>query len=428
MTVEMFDNAVNGINAEIIEECAYIDIKPRHRLAAKMKYASIAAAFVLCVCTGIFAATRLLDNHISSPNALDSCENPIECNSYGANISDLDISCDGGLTITGTGFTDEEIYSLVENNKEIIAANVSGEYDCFGSEIQIYTKGYCHAVLGEKNYVHLDYLTLPVCVDNRIAANLEVFKANGELLYTLNAGGDKWDIINEALEYDDEIAFVFFVGYTSEAAVAPDNTIFEITCDSEGTLTAEYDLIAAEYNTFSRSVLYDSNSYITIVSENNYDITSPVAEETTIRENTQTEEISETPIDSDDSVHDDNNETVTYDPISPNASGDSDGNVLLIAALMSQMGNTPLRVSKDESALLIQMLNEIEMEPVDYPDPMNIPFGGGYIMEIEGEEKYELLGGGYIKIGDSYYYDNNGKSDELSAKIGNVLYGCYGEP
>lgn len=261
MTVEMFNNAINGINAEIIEECAYIDIKSRHRLAAKVRYASIAAAFVLCVCAGVFAATYF--SGISSPNAIAD-EYDLGRNIYGAGISDLDISCDGKLSITGTGFTDEEIYSLVENNKEIVAANVSGEYDCFGSEIQIYTKGYCHAVLGEKNYVHLDYLTLPVCVDNRIVANLEVYKANGELLYTLNVGGDKWDIINEALEYDDEIAFVF-AGYTSEAAIAPDNTIFEITYDSKGTLTAGYDLIATEYNTFSRSVLYDSNNYIAVI-------------------------------------------------------------------------------------------------------------------------------------------------------------------
>lgn len=159
-----------------------------------------------------------------------------------------------------------------------------------------------------------------------------------------------------------------------------------------------------------------------------YDTTAPAAEETTIPKNTQTEESSEIPIESDDTTRDDNNKTIMYDPISPNVSDNSDGNVLLIASLMSQMGKTPLRVSKDESELLIQMLNEIEMQPIDYPDPMNIPFGGGYIMEIEGEEIYELLGGRYIKIGDSYYYDNNGKSEELSAKIGDVLYSYYGEP
>lgn len=425
MTVEMFDNAINGISAELIEECAYIDIKPRRRLTAGTRYASIAAAFVLCVCAGVFAAVHL--SGISSPTTIgDECDH--DCNIYGAgeDVSDLDISCDGKLAIIGAGFTDEDIYSLVESNKEIIAANVSGEYDCFGSSIQIYTKGYHHAVLGEKNYVHLDYLTLPVCIDNRIVANLEVFKADGELLYTLNVGGDKWDIINEALEYGDEIAFVF-AGYTCEAAVAPDNTIFEITYDSKGTLTAGYDLIATEYNTFSRSALYDSNNYITAVIDSySYDTAAPSAEETTIPKNTQTEESSEIPIDSNNTVRYDNNETFTYDPASPNVS--DDGNVLLIASLMSQMGKTPLRVSKYESELLIQMLNEIEMQPIDYPDPMNIPFGGGYIMEIEGEEIYELLGGRYIKIGGSYYYDNNGKSEELSAKIGDVLYGYYGEP
>ena len=424
MTVEMFDNAINGINSELIEECAYIDIKPRHIWAAKVRYASIAAVFVLCVCASVFAAAHL--SGISSPNSAgDECDFPCKIYGAGEDVSDLDISCDGKPAIAGTGFTDEDIYSLVENNKEIIAANVSGEYDCFGSEIQIYTKGYCHAVLGEKNYVHLDYLTLPVCVDNRIVANLEVFKADGELLYTLNVGGDKWDIINEALEYDDEIAFVF-ADYTCEAAVAPDNTVFEITYDSKGALTAAYDLVATEYNTFSRAALYDRNNYITAVIDSySYDNATPSAEETTIPKNTQTEESSEIPIDSDKAMSDDNNETFTYDPTSPNVSGD--GNVLLIAALMNQMGKTPLRVSKDESELLIQMLNEIEMQPIDYPDPMNIPFGGGYIMEIEGEKIYELLGGGYIKIGDSYYYDNSGKSDELSAKIGNVLYDYYGE-
>ena len=268
MTAEMFDNAINGIDAKLIEECAYIDTKPRYRSASMVRYASIAAAFLLCVCAGVFAAVHL--SGISSPNeVLDGydCESGSECRSYGANISDLDIYCCDKLAVIGTGFTDEDIYSLIEKNKEIIAASVSGEYDCFGSEIQIYTKGYCHAVIGENNYIHLDYLTLPVCIDNRIAASLEVFKANGELLYTLNTGGDKWDIIHEALEYDDEIAFVFFADYTSEASVAPDNTVFEITRDSKGELTAEYDLIASEYNTFSRSALYDNDNYITVVLE-----------------------------------------------------------------------------------------------------------------------------------------------------------------
>ncbi|MDD6081783.1 MAG: hypothetical protein PUB89_02905 [Oscillospiraceae bacterium] len=106
----------------------------------------------------------------------------------------------------------------------------------------------------------------------------------------------------------------------------------------------------------------------------------------------------------------------------------TEGNVFLIARLMEQMGKSPLRVSKSESEMLINMLNEIELQPIDAPDPMEIPCGGGYSMEIENVEKYELLGGGYLKIGDNYFRDTNGKSEELSGKIGYVLYDYFGEP
>ncbi len=106
----------------------------------------------------------------------------------------------------------------------------------------------------------------------------------------------------------------------------------------------------------------------------------------------------------------------------------TEGNVLLIARLMEQMGKSPLRVSKSESEMLINLLNEIELQPIDAPDPMEIPCGGGYSMEIEGVGKYELLGGGYIKTGDNYFRDTNGKSEELSGKIGYVLYDYFGEP
>lgn len=104
------------------------------------------------------------------------------------------------------------------------------------------------------------------------------------------------------------------------------------------------------------------------------------------------------------------------------------GNVSLIGTLQEQMGKQPLCVSKEESEMFINMLNEINLEPVDSTDPASIPIGGGYIMEIEGGERYILLGGRYLQIGDKYYYDANNKSDALSGKIGAVLYSYYGEP
>ena len=262
MTIEVFDNAVNGIRADLIEEAAHITVKPKFK--AIYRYAAIAAVFVLCVVGG-----AVVTSHLTNTSPIEIPDNSNAGGNigiYGGDTSHT-VSAIDTLTIKGTGYTDEEIVSMIKENKDTIALNISAEYDCFGSEIQIYTKGYCHAVLGEENCVDLDYLTLPVCIDNRIVANLDVFKANDEFMYTLNVGGDKWDTINEALDYGNKIAFVFAGGYASEAAVAPDNTVFEITHDAKGTLTAGYDLVATEYNTFSSSVLYDSDNYITVIAE-----------------------------------------------------------------------------------------------------------------------------------------------------------------
>ena len=150
----------------------------------------------------------------------------------------------------------------------------------------------------------------------------------------------------------------------------------------------------------------------------------------TTKADTETETTNtETIIHSDSAMYDENdNEIPTYIPKTDPVVIAGDGNVSLIGTLQEQMGKEPLRVSKEESEMLISMLNEIELQPVDSPDRESIPFGGGYIMSIEGGERYILLGGRYLQIGDKYYYDANNKSDALSAKIGYVLYDYYGEP
>ena len=153
-----------------------------------------------------------------------------------------------------------------------------------------------------------------------------------------------------------------------------------------------------------------------------------IAETTNTKTETETTN-TETVIHSDSAMYDENdNEIPTYIPKTDPVIIAGDGNVTLIGTLQEQMGKEPLRVSKEESEMLISMLNEIELQPVDSPDRASIPFGGGYIMNIEGGERYILLGGRYLQIGDKYYYDANDKSDDLSAKIGYVLYDYYGEP
>ena len=156
---------------------------------------------------------------------------------------------------------------------------------------------------------------------------------------------------------------------------------------------------------------------------------TPELAETTKADNDIETTSTETIIHSDSAMYDENdNEIPTYITKTDPVVIAGDGNVSLIGTLQEQMGKEPLQVSKEESELLISMLNEIELQPVDSPDRASIPFGGGYIMNIEGGEGYILLGGRHLQIGDKYYYDANDKSDALSAKIGYVLYDYYGEP
>ena len=268
MTVEMFDNAINGIRPELIEEA--VNISPAPVRKPVYKYAAVAAVFVLCVAGGALTISHFNNTKINvTPDISDIDGNDI----YGGEIGDSTYGntgtasvSDGRPVVKGVAYTDDEITSLIEANKDIIAMNISAEYGRFGDEVQILTKGYCHVVLGETNSVDLDYLTLPVCIDNQIVGNIEVFRYNGEIMYTLNAGGDKWSVMNEALAYADGIAFVFG-GSACETAIAPDNTVFEITHDAKSTITAGYDLLATEYNTFSRSELNDENNYITAIAK-----------------------------------------------------------------------------------------------------------------------------------------------------------------
>lgn len=143
----------------------------------------------------------------------------------------------------------------------------------------------------------------------------------------------------------------------------------------------------------------------------------------TTKADTETETTNtETVIHSDSAMYDENdNEIPTSIPNTDHVVIAGDGNVLLNGTLEEQMGRQSVRVSKDEAEKLINMLNQIELEPVDYPDPASIPYGGGFIMDIEGDERCILLGGRYLQIGDKYFYDVNNKSEALSAAIGYIF-------
>ncbi|MDD6082937.1 MAG: hypothetical protein PUB89_08885 [Oscillospiraceae bacterium] len=252
MTVETFEKSINGISIDFIDEAAHAGESSEHRQVF-IKYAGVAAVFFILITGGLVAlnipATIIQNKKLDGGN------------------TQISISDSKSVDIRGTVFSDYEVNELIKENKDIIALNISAEYDCFGEEIHIFNKGYYHVVIGETTCVDLDYLTLPVCINNKIVADLEVYRTDGKTGFTLNAGGDKWETINKAIGYSEDIAFVFGGGFAGEAAIAPDGTVFEITRGAGENINSGYDILATEYNTFSQSLLYNSDNYITVVSE-----------------------------------------------------------------------------------------------------------------------------------------------------------------
>ncbi len=243
-------------------------------------------------------------------------------------------------------------------------------------------------------------------------------------------------------EYTNSPAYNVGTEITEPATEIETTTTHHTTETKTGTTTSANDDVAA---TTEKSKSNEDNrvgietvkatSESKVPTEQNQDKASESQNDTpklavTTKADTETETTNtETIIHSDSAMYDENdNEIPTYIPKTDPVVIEGDGNVSLIGTLQEQMGKEPLRVSKEESQMLISMLNEIELQPVDSPDRASIPFGGGYIMNIEGGERYILLGGRYLQIGDKYYYDANNKSDALSSKIGSVLYSYYGEP
>ena len=158
-------------------------------------------------------------------------------------------------TVRGTGYTAAEITALLERDGYAIAQMAASETGCAVGDVRILTEGYCHTSLGEENVADKDYLILPVCVEDRVIASVDLFKVDGEVRYSVSAGGPRWDNLNRALAYGD-VAFLY-AGY-GELAVAADGTVFEITVDASQAVAGVTDLyqrVAVPCTVFSRSRL-----------------------------------------------------------------------------------------------------------------------------------------------------------------------------
>lgn len=155
------------------------------------------------------------------------------------------------VSVIGTGYTLDEVTELISNDKQIIGMTVATETGYFGEELRIYLDGFSVVSLGTENVLDRDYVSLPICKGAKVIGFVDLFKVDDEIHYSISAGGNSWDAINEALQYG-EVAFAY-LGF-GEVAVAEDNRVFEITEGISNLLPADtdlYSIIHTDMNTYS---------------------------------------------------------------------------------------------------------------------------------------------------------------------------------
>lgn len=272
MTKEILASAIGEIDLKLIDDAVKTDKKNNIKFF-KAEYAVVAAVFVLVIGAAIFFLGR-------SPKISGSSieqgfgENTLSVQS---DLFDESKDCGGNqkgiLTpaeVTGNGYTDEQLRSYVEENKNTVMQIVIAEYGEITGELRIYTKGYCHASMGEKNIVDRNYVTLPVTLDGKIIATMEIYTVDGVILDSLNIGGDTWDKRNRVFEENPQGDIVFaWYGEMFETAVNEDNKIYTFAPEGDNSLQSSedwYSLLKTEYNTFSAEDFNDPDNYISVVS------------------------------------------------------------------------------------------------------------------------------------------------------------------
>ena len=171
------------------------------------------------------------------------------------------------IKFTGTAPTAAEIKELVDREKVTIAFFVRTETPGAGGDIGVSYAGYCF-VQAEDNTLVLDSVTLPVFTDGKIIGEVNIFRYEGELHYSVAAGGTRWARFNEIFskEPGKKMAFVY-VGELNELMISPDGTVYGMRGD-EGSLldgvADRYAKYATEYNTFCFSDMVNSGNYATV--------------------------------------------------------------------------------------------------------------------------------------------------------------------
>ncbi len=280
MNINFLIEAVNCVDDELIEE-AVLSSKKRNNT---YKYFAAAAA-VAVVLIAAAAGIKYFDLPV------DSGEGNATTNKAFADITETteklyfgiggnsETFIDGGdgnhgnisdseVVVEGTGFTEEEIRKFVEEKKYELIGAVACEYGNFDDIYKISTVGYCHVSLGETNVLKRDYVTLPITLNDKIVADITLFKSDGEKRYDITVRSKAFDTLNKifAENPESEIAF-FYVDLFIELAITPTNKIYNIYDKLTNSLEENVDYYGkfkTDYNTFSLEKLTNENNSISV--------------------------------------------------------------------------------------------------------------------------------------------------------------------
>ncbi len=175
----------------------------------------------------------------------------------------------------GAGFSAKEIEDYIAKNKQNILQIVQAEYDFEIQSAWVNKQGYCHASCGDQNEVNLDYITLPILVNGKMYAGVTLTKtAEGELLETVNIGGETWKHYNDTI-FDDpkaEIVFAFLPNAMGEIMILPNNTaVSPVDGNVQNPIAALnpgikwYDLLKTEYNTVTGEALLAAQNNVVLL-------------------------------------------------------------------------------------------------------------------------------------------------------------------
>lgn len=345
--------AINEIDDDMISEA---DVAYVYRRKPKRILMSAAAVFVILVCGTLFYVKLIY---------------PEMQLSHGGNFPN-NVFENKNIVYVGEEFSDTEIKKIVEENKESIIDIVNAEYGFRDETIAVCINGYCHVECGNENIIKLDALTLPILVNGEIVANMEIVKNNGEIVSTVNIGGDKWEIYNKVLKENSPNKVVFaFLGETAgEFLILPDNSTVSVTQNPDSALSTDvdwYSLLKTDYNSLSLSDLNDPEKLIVLDEK--------------ISVNTQ---------------------------------------------LNEQMGIGAKQVNEDEKNDILSLLNELQLCSGEKPSNGDFPCGGGIVLYCRNdgsfEEKYIFYSKDIIEYGGKYYKDLSDSYDKLISLLCDILY------